>query len=67
MQIIASLLSLAVVSQAIIVHSASREIDLGHTDMYVARTLFTIEAEGSNKFKFAIAKDFEENLMQITA
>lgn len=65
LQIIASLLSLAVVSQAVHVLNAAREIDLGHTDMFVMRTLYDIDAEGETKFKFAIAKDFEDNLMKI--
>lgn len=67
MQIIASLLSLAVLTQAVSVPAATREIDMGHTDMFIVRTLYTIQPEGQTKFKFAIAKDFESTLIKISA
>ena len=63
------LFSLALVSstKAFSVNYASREIDLGHTDLLMVRTLYTFNPEGETKFKFAIARDFEENLLKVTA
>jgi len=67
LQIIASVLSFALVSQAVSVSHAAREIDIGHTDMMMVRTVYTFDAEGETKFKFAIAKDFEDQLVKVNA
>ena len=68
MNMIVLLFSLTLVStRAINVNYASREVDLGHTDLLMVRTLYTFNPESETKFKFAIARDFEENLLKVTA